>query len=80
MKDPFVEEVRRQRMAHTRRFNSDLHAICEDLRRFESSLGGRVGVSSRGGSSQPRVQGQRGRAKPRAVGRADCVGSQKKPG
>ena len=42
MKDPFVEEVRRFRMAHTRRFNSDLHAICEDLRRFESSLGDRV--------------------------------------
>jgi len=42
MKDPFVEEVRRFRMEHTERFHSDLHRICEDLRRFESSLGDRV--------------------------------------
>jgi len=42
MKDPFVEEVRRFRMEHTKQFNSDLHMICEDLRRFESSLGDRV--------------------------------------
>jgi len=42
MKDPFVAEVRRFRMEHTKQFNSDLHMICEDLRRFESSLGNRV--------------------------------------
>ena len=42
MKDPFVDEVRKFRMEHTREFNSDLHMICEDLRRFESSLGDRV--------------------------------------
>ena len=42
MKDPFVAEVRRFRMEHTKQFNSDLHMICEDLRRFESSLGDRV--------------------------------------
>ena len=42
MKDPFVDEVRKSRMEHTRQFNSDLHLICEDLRRFESSLGDRV--------------------------------------
>jgi len=29
-------------MEHTKQFNSDLHMICEDLRRFESSLGDRV--------------------------------------
>lgn len=42
MKDPFVEEARQYRMEHTRQFNSDLHLICEDLRRFEASLGERV--------------------------------------
>jgi len=42
MKDPFVSEVRKFRMEHTKQFNSDLHMICEDLRRFESSLGDRV--------------------------------------
>ena len=42
MKDPFVDEVRQFRMEHTKQFNSDLHMICEDLRRFESSLGDRV--------------------------------------
>lgn len=42
MKDPFVEEMREFRMEHTRQFKSDLHSICEDLRRFETSLGGRV--------------------------------------
>ena len=42
MKDPYVEEVRRHRMEHTRQFDSNLHRICEDLRQFESSLGDRV--------------------------------------
>jgi hypothetical protein len=37
-----VEEVRRFRMEHTREFTSDLLMICEDLRRFESSLADRV--------------------------------------
>ncbi|MBM4044567.1 MAG: hypothetical protein FJ279_05595 [Planctomycetes bacterium] len=42
MKDPFVDEVRKFRMEHTKQFNSDLHSICEDLRRFEATLGDRV--------------------------------------
>jgi len=42
MKDPFVEEVRKHRMEHTRQFDSNLHRICEDLREFEASLGERV--------------------------------------
>ncbi len=42
MKDPFVEEVRKHRVEHTRRFNGDLRLICENLREYESSLGGRV--------------------------------------
>jgi len=42
MKDPYVAEVRKYRMQHTRQFDSNLHRICEDLRNFESSLGKRV--------------------------------------
>jgi len=42
MKDPFVEEVRKYRMEHTRQFDSNLHRICEDLREFEATLGERV--------------------------------------
>jgi len=42
MKDPHVEEVRKHRMEHTRQFDFNLHLICEDLRKFEASLGERV--------------------------------------
>ena len=42
MKDPYVEEVRKHHMEHTRQFGSDLHRICADLREFEASLGDRV--------------------------------------
>ena len=33
--DPIVNEIRRIRQAYAARFNNDLHAICEDLRRQE---------------------------------------------
>lgn len=33
--DPIVSEIRRIRRAYAERFNNDLHAICEDLRRQE---------------------------------------------
>ncbi len=52
MKDPFVDEVRKFRMEHTRQFNSNLHEICEDLRQFEASIGERV-VSSPPRKLQP---------------------------
>jgi hypothetical protein len=42
MKDPFVQEVRKYRMEHTRSFGADLHLICEDLRQFEGTLGNRI--------------------------------------
>ncbi len=29
-------------MEHTQQFNADLHMICEDLRRYETTLGNRV--------------------------------------
>jgi hypothetical protein len=33
--DPIVNEIRRIRKAYAQKFNNDLHAICEDLRRQE---------------------------------------------
>ena len=42
MKDPFVTEVRKHRMEHTKRFGSDLRRICEDLRKFAATLGDRI--------------------------------------
>ena len=38
MKDPFVAEVRKYRMEHTKKFNSDIHAICKDLRKYQEAL------------------------------------------
>ena len=38
MKDPFVAEVRKYRMEHTKKFNSNIHEICKDLRKYEKSL------------------------------------------
>jgi len=37
--DPIVDGIRRARREHARRFNFDLHAICEDLRRQERESG-----------------------------------------
>ena len=42
MKDPIVEEVRRIRMEHTKQFNSDLDAICADLRAVQERCGHKV--------------------------------------
>ena len=42
MKDPFVAEVRKHRSEHAKKFDNDLHRICEDLRRLEATLGDRV--------------------------------------
>lgn len=33
--DPIVNEIREIRRAYALKFNNDLHAICEDLRRQE---------------------------------------------
>ncbi len=37
--DPIVEEIRQARREHALRFQNDLHAICEDLRRQERESG-----------------------------------------
>jgi hypothetical protein len=42
MKDSIVEEVRRHRAEHTRRFHGDLTAICADLRKVECRTGRKV--------------------------------------
>jgi DUF438 domain-containing protein len=39
MKDPIVEEVRKTRRKHAEKFNFDLHAICEDLKKKEEACG-----------------------------------------
>ena len=39
MRDLIVEEVRKHRMEHTRRFRSDLSAICADLRSVQEASG-----------------------------------------
>jgi len=42
MKDLIVEEVRKHRMEHTRRFRGDLSAICADLRSVQTASGHRI--------------------------------------
>ena len=42
MEDPIVEEVRKHRMAHTRKFGGDLAAICADLRSIQATSGHEV--------------------------------------
>ena len=42
MKNPIVEEVRKHRMEHTRKFKGDLTAICADLRKIQKAAGLKV--------------------------------------
>jgi hypothetical protein len=42
MKDPIVEEVRKYRMEHTRKFRGDLSAICADMRSVQEASGHEV--------------------------------------
>lgn len=42
MKDPIVEEVRRHRDEHAKRFNYDLRAICADLEARQGTSGHRL--------------------------------------
>jgi hypothetical protein len=42
MRDPIVEEVRKYRMEHTRKFRGDLAAICADLRSIQNTSGHEV--------------------------------------
>ncbi len=38
MRDPLVTEVRKYRMEHAKKFNFDVHAICNDLRKYQKEL------------------------------------------
>lgn len=42
MKDPIVEEVRKHRAEHARKFDFNLAAICEDLKSIQQASGHRV--------------------------------------
>ena len=41
MKDPIVQEIHRQRAAYAKRFNYDVDAIGQDIRRCETESGGK---------------------------------------
>ena len=41
MKDTIVAEIHRYRAAHAKRFNYDIHALGEDIRRSEAESGGK---------------------------------------
>jgi hypothetical protein len=45
MKDPIVQEIHRRRGAYAKRFNFDVHAIGEDIRRSETESGGKFTVT-----------------------------------
>ncbi len=38
MKDPYGTEIRKNRMKHSKKFNFDIHAICNDLRKYQKDL------------------------------------------
>jgi hypothetical protein len=38
-RDPIVEEIHRLRDERAKKFNDDLHAICEDIRQKQTSSG-----------------------------------------
>lgn len=38
-RDPIVEEIRKIRDEHARKFDYDLHAICEDIRQRQGRSG-----------------------------------------
>jgi len=42
MKDPIVEEVRKHRMDHTKKFKGKLAAICSDLHSIENASGHKI--------------------------------------
>ena len=51
MKDPIVQEIHRRRAQYAKRFNYDVHAIGEDIRRSENESGGRFAVTPHRGKN-----------------------------
>ena len=41
-KDSIVEEIRKNRDEYAKKFNYDLHAICQDMRKKQGQAGRRV--------------------------------------
>lgn len=42
MKDPIIEEIRRNRDEHSKRFDYDLDAICKDFKVHQAQVGNRL--------------------------------------
>lgn len=42
MKDPIIDQIHKIRDKHAKRFNYDLKAICEDLKKIEKTCGHKV--------------------------------------
>ena len=60
MKDTIVEEIHRRRAAYAKRFNYDVHAIGEDIRRCEAQSGGVF--ATRNGRRKPAAKKSRAKA------------------
>jgi hypothetical protein len=54
--DPIVNEIRQIRQAYARKFNNDLHAICEDLRRQERESDREIRTPVQRGSEDSKPQ------------------------
>ena len=63
MKDPIVDEVRKHRMKHTRKFKGDLAAICADLRSIQANSGQAVVRLSPRRLKPIKTSGRRGRSR-----------------
>lgn len=62
MRDPIVEEVRKHRMEHTRKFRGDLSAIRADLRSIQSASGRKVVRLGPGRIDPPSASSRSGKA------------------
>jgi len=54
MKDPIVEEVRKYRTEHTRKFQGNLTTICADLRQVQKASGHKIVRLAPGKLEHPR--------------------------
>jgi hypothetical protein len=70
MKDPIVQAIHRRRADYAKRFNYDVHAIGEDIRRCEAESGGRFAADvPQGKRPLPRKRAKGGR---RALSKTSC--------
>jgi hypothetical protein len=52
MKDPIVQEIHRRRENYAKRFDYDVHAIGEDIRRCEAESGGKFAAKNSRGNNR----------------------------